>query len=128
MTTEIWYLLINTEKKLLGGPSTAGAEARDIADLKHGIKQAQSSELRDVDAADLTVWQCKYPTLLSTLAKDELQEHLLNIYFSDREQVVELANGTHLADLELGKQEVLLVRVPGAIHPSFYPLVLNCVL
>ena len=43
------------------------------------------------------------------------QEHLLKIDFLNKEQVVKLASGTHLADLQLGKKEILLVQIPGAI-------------
>ena len=48
------------------------------------------------------------------------QEHLLKIDFLNKEQVVKLASGTDLADLQLGKKEILLVQIPGAINISLY--------
>jgi len=49
---------------------------------------------------------------LSTEDKNKLYEYLLEIDFSNREQVVKLNSGAEIADLELGKKEVLLVQVP----------------
>ena len=119
MSTEIWYLLFNDEKELLGAPYKA--EVRDIADLKKAIKEVAFSYLANVQASDLVVWRCKEPTLLSTQPKKVLQQCLSEIDFPDEEQVVELASGADLADLELGSKEVLLVEVPGAIlNSSFF--------
>ena len=125
MTAEIWYLLFNEEKEILGAPDRV--EVRDIAGLKKAVKEAWSTKLQDIDAGDLIIWQCKEP-LLSTQLRKELQQCLFEIEFLDAEQVVELASGVDLADLELGSKEVLLVQVPGAIsNPSLYPLVLNSI-
>ena len=110
MSTEIWYLLFNDEKELLGAPYKA--EVRDIADLKKAIKEVAFSYLANVQASDLVVWRCKEPTLLSTQDDDELQDYLLEIDFHNKKQVVKLASGADLADLELGSKEVLLVQVP----------------
>ena len=119
MSTEIWYLLFNDEKELLGAPYKA--EVRDIADLKKAIKEVAFSYLANVQASDLVVWRCKEPTLLSTQDDDELQDYLLEIDFHNKKQVVKLASGADLADLELGSKEVLLVEVPGAIlNSSFF--------
>ena len=119
MSTEIWYLLFNDEKELLGAPYKA--EVRDIADLKKAIKEVAFSYLANVQASDLVVWRCKEPTLLSTQDDDELQDYLLEIDFHNKKQVVKLASGADLADLELGSKEVLLVQVPGAIlNSSFF--------
>jgi len=113
MSTEIWYLF-NNEKKLLGAPSKA--EVRDIADLKRATEE-QYSEL-NVQALDLVVWRCKEPTLLSTQPRKVLQQCLSEIDFLKKEQVVELVSGAEIADLELGKKEVLLVGVLGAFSCS----------
>jgi len=113
MSTEIWYLF-NNEKKLLGAPSKA--EVRDLANLKRATEE-QYSEL-NVQALDLVVWRCKEPTLLSTQPRKVLQQCLSEIDFLEKEQVIELVSGAEIADLELGKKEVLLVRVPGAFSCS----------
>jgi len=110
MMIETWYLLFNDKKELLSAPSAV--DARHIVDLKKATKEAQPIKLQHIDAADLTVWQCKQPTLLAT-EEDKLQEHLLKINFDNRDQIVELTSGTDLADLKLGEDEVLLVQVPG---------------
>ena len=52
---------------------------------------------------------------MSTEDEDKLHEYLLEIDFSNREQVVKLNSGAEIADLELGQKEVLLVKVLGAI-------------
>ena len=114
MSTEIWYLLFNNEKKLLGAPSKA--EVRDIADLKRATEE-QYSEL-NVLALDLVVWRCKEPMLLSTQPRKVLQQCLSEIDFLEKEQVVELVSSAEIADLELGKKEVLLVGAPGAFSCS----------
>ena len=51
----------------------------------------------------------------STQDDDELQDYLLEIDFHNKKQVVKLASGAEIADLELGKKEVLLVQVLDAI-------------
>ena len=119
MSTEVWYLLFNNEKKLFGAPHLA--QALHISGLKRAIKEVAFSYLANVQAVDLVVWRCKEPTLLSTQDEDKLHEYLLEIDFSNREQVVKLNSGAEIADLELGKKEVLLVEVPGAIlNSSFF--------
>jgi len=73
-------------------------------------------------ARRLVVWRCKEPTFLSTQLTKGLQKELLKIDLLDEEQVVELASEAEIADLELGKKEVLLVQVPGVIsNSSFFP-------
>jgi len=111
MMTETWYLLFNDKNELMGAPLQA--EAKIIGGLMIAIKQARSTKLQDIDVADLTVWQCKQPTLLATEEENKLQEHLLKINFDNRDQIVKLTSGTDLADLKLGKKEILLVQVPG---------------
>ena len=97
MSTEIWYLLFNDEKELLCAPYKA--EVRDIADLKRAIEE-QFSEL-NIKAHHLVVWRCKEPTFLSTEDEDKLHEYLLEINFSNREQVVKLNSGAKVASLGL---------------------------
>jgi len=104
-----WYLLFNKKKELFGAPLPG--EATRIVDLKVAIKETRSTQLRDIDAADLTVWRCKEP-LLSTQPEEVLQRRLSEIDFHNREQVIKLASGARVASLELGKDEVLLVEVP----------------
>ena len=58
--------------------------------------------------------------MLSTQDKDELQEHLLRINFCNKEQVIKLASGVDLTDLELGEKEVLLVQAPSTISNSYF--------
>jgi len=117
MTTKIWYLLFTNEKELLGTPSSA--KAPHIGGLKVAIKEVALSYLEDVRAFDLVVWRCK-KLLLSTQRRRELQEHVLKVDFGNREQVIRLTNGARIADLELGKKEILLVQVPGAISNSSF--------
>jgi len=112
MTAEIWYLLFNDKKALLGSPFLA--EATHIGGLKKAVKEARSTKLQDIDAADLIIWRYKEP-LLSTQDEDELQEHLSRIDFRNKEQVIKLASGVKVASLGLGEDEVLLVQVPDAI-------------
>jgi len=52
--------------------------------------------------------------LSSTQDDDELQDYLLEIDFHNKKQVVKLASGAKIADLELDKKKVLLVQVLGA--------------
>ena len=117
MSTEIWYLLFNDEKELLVTPLVA--QVPHIGGLKIAIEE-RCSHLEYVKALDLVVWRCKEPTFLSTEDEDKLHEYLLEINFSNREQVVKLNSGVEIADLELGKKEVLLVQVPGAISNSSF--------
>ena len=117
MTTEIWYLLFNDEKELLSTPLVA--QVPHIGGLKRATEE-QFSEL-NVKAHHLVVWRCKEPTFLSTEDEDKLHEYLLEINFSNREQVVKLNSGAKVASLGLGEDEVLLVQVPGAIlNSSFF--------
>jgi len=112
MTREIWYLLFNNGKELLG--TAAKVKVNDIYDLKIAIKEEASRYVANVQALDLVVWRCKEP-LLSTQDEDELQENLLKFDFRNRGQVVKLASGVKVASLGLGEDEVLLVQVPGVI-------------
>ena len=52
----IWSLLFDDKQELLGAPSKA--EVRDIDNLEIAIEE-QCSELVNVKAVDLVVWQCK---------------------------------------------------------------------
>ena len=116
MSTEIWYLLFNDEKELLSTPLVA--QVPHIGGLKRAVEE-QFSELT-VKAHHLVVWQCKEPRFLSTQPKKLLQRCLSEIDFLNEEKVVELVSGAEIADLELGKKEVLLVQVPGAISNSSF--------
>jgi len=59
--------------------------------------------------------------LLSTQDDDELQKHVPKIDFGNREQVVKLGSRAKVASLGLGEDEVLIIRVPGAIlNSSFF--------
>jgi len=126
MTTEVWYVLFDDKKKLLFSPSKIKVKVNDIYDLRKAIKEEAFLYLITVQAPHLIAWRCNKP-LLSTQEDDELQEHVSKIDFLNREQVTKLAGGADLEDLQLGKKEILLVQVPGAINinPSFYPLILK---
>jgi len=126
MTTEVWYLLFDDKKKLLFSPSKIKVKVSDIYDLRKAIKEEAFLYLITVQAPHLIAWRCNKP-LLSTQEDDELQEHVSKIDFLNKEQVTKLAGGADLEDLQLGKKEILLVQVPGAINinPSFYPLILK---
>jgi len=123
MTTEVWYVLFDDKKKLLFSPSKIKVKVNDIYDLRKAIKEEAFLYLITVQAPHLIAWRCN-KLLLSTQEDDELQEHVSKIDFLNREQVTKLAGGADLEDLQLGKKEILLVQVPGAINinPSFYPL------
>jgi len=114
MTTEVWYLLFNKKKKLLFSPSKVKVKG-NIYELKKAIKEETLLHLNTVQAPGLIVWRCNEP-LLSTQEDDELQEHLLKIDFLNKEQVVKLASEADLAGLQLGKKEIVLVQIPGAIN------------
>ena len=126
MTTEVWYVLFDDKKKLLFSPSKIKVKVNDIYDLRKAIKEEAFLYLITVQAPHLIAWRCNKP-LLSTQEDDELQEHVSKIDFLNKEQVTKLAGGADLEDLQLGKKEILLVQVPGAINinPSFYPLILK---
>ena len=126
MTTEVWYVLFDDKKKLLFSPSKIKVKVSDIYDLRKAIKEEAFLYLITVQAPHLIAWRCNKP-LLSTQEDDELQEHVSKIDFLNKEQVTKLAGGADLEDLQLGKKEILLVQVPGAINinPSFYPLILK---
>ena len=113
-------MLFNNKKELLGAPLPA--KAPHIGGLKIAVKE-EYSELKNVKAHHLVVWRCNKP-LLSTQDEDELQELLSKIDFDNTAQVVKLASGVDLADLELGSKEVLLVEVPG-LSPLFLVLCLS---
>ena len=97
MSTEIWYLLFNNEKELLS--TSLVAQVPHIGGLKRATEE-QFSEL-NVKAHHLVVWRCKEPTFLSTEDEDKLHEYLLEINFSNREQVVKLNSGAKVASLGL---------------------------
>ena len=122
MTTKIWFLLLDNEKKLLG--TCFSAKAPHIYGLKRAIEK-QYSQLH-VKTHHLVVWRCKKP-LLSTQNRKELREHLSEIDLGNREQVFRLTNGAKTADLELGEDEVLLVQVLGAISKFIFLLLFSSV-
>jgi len=102
MSTEVWCLLFNNEKKLLGAPYKV--EVRDISDLTRAIKEVAFSYLANVQAVDLVVWQCKEPRFLSTQPKKLLQWCLSEIDFLNEEKVVELVSGAELRISSLVKR------------------------
>ena len=115
MTTEVWYLLFDDKRKLLFSPSKIKVKVNDIYDLKKAIKEEAFLYLNTVQAPHLIAWRCN-ELLLSTQEDDELQKHLLKIDFLNKEQVVKLASEADLADLQLGKKEIVLVQIPGVIN------------
>jgi len=54
----IWSLLFDDKQELLGAPSKA--EVRNIDNLEIAIEE-QYSELVNIKAVNLVVWQCKKP-------------------------------------------------------------------
>jgi len=62
----IWSLLFDDKQELLGAPSKA--EVRDIDNLEIAIEE-QCSELVNVKAVNLVVWQCKKLQSCKTLSE-----------------------------------------------------------
>jgi len=111
MMTETWYLLFNNKKELMGAPLPE--EAQHIGGLMIAIKKECSKGLGNVNAHHLVIWRCRQLTLLATDSEETLQKSVSEINFLDKEQVIKLPSIADLADLELGKMEILLVQVPG---------------
>ena len=90
-----------------------------VAIFKKKIKEEKPNDYKNVDTDCLTVWQCKEPKLLVDVNANKLQDILKEIDSSDYEKVVELTEATMVINIELSKNEILLVQMPGkCLHSS----------
>ena len=85
----------------------------NVAVLKKKVKEEMKPKLDDFAANSFTVWQCKEPKLLANVNANQLQDTLEMVDSSDREKVVELSEATTVISIELSKNEILLVWLPG---------------
>lgn len=118
MATEIWCLLIDINNMPIGSPfDVATGNIKFISHLMEKVKEKRPKALENVDAADLTLWQCKaidWPNV----ARSQLGQIISDIDFSDEAQAILLDEAEEVKDLELVKKEKLLVRTPGMFPHS----------
>ena len=108
---QVWCLAIKHDMTIDRDPLKVDYDdIDDVAALKEKVKGKKGISL---PADELAVWQCKEPKLLADANVDELEDILHKVDFSDRRKAVRLASAKMVASLELSKNEVLLVQMPG---------------
>ena len=111
---KLWCLAIKHDMTIDGNPFQVEYDDNDnVAALKEKVKGKKPNDCKNVDADHLTVWQCKEPKLLADVNANQLQDTLEMVDSSDREKVVELSEATTVISIELSKNEILLVWLPG---------------
>jgi len=111
---QVWCLAIKHDMTLEGRPFKVEYDDNDnVAVLKKKVKEEMKPKLDDFAANSFTVWQCKEPKLLADVNVNQLQDTLEKVDSSDREKVVELSEATTVISIELSKNEILLVWLPG---------------
>ena len=107
---KLWYLTIKYDMTLDGDPLKVDYDDNDdVTALKDKVKGKKPNDCKNVDADHLTVWQCKEPKLLTDIKAKKLE----NIDLSDRREAVQLASIKMVGSLELSKNEIILVQMPG---------------
>ena len=91
-----------------------------VATLKEKFKAKMEPKLNDFAANSFTVSQCKEPKLLADVNANKLQDTLKEVDSSDHEKVVELTEATMVINIELSKNEILLIQMPGKCPHSSY--------
>ena len=117
---QVWCLTIKDDMTPEGKLFQVEYNNNDsIAMLKKKIKKEKPNDDMNVDTDCLTVWQCKEPKLFVDVNANKLQDILKEIDSSDYEKVVELTETTMVINIELSKNEILLVQMPGkCLHSS----------
>ena len=107
---QVWYLTIKHNMTLNGELFLVDYDDNDsVATLKEKIKAKKSNDYKNVDADRLTVWRCKEPKLLADINAKKLE----NVDLSDCREAVQLASMETVGSLELSKNEIILVQIPG---------------
>ena len=107
---QVWCLTIKHNMTLNGELFLVDYDDNDsVATLKEKIKAKKSNDYKNVDADRLTVWWCKEPKLLADINAKKLE----NVDLSDRREAVQLASMEMVGSLELSKNEIILVQIPG---------------
>ncbi|KZT00302.1 uncharacterized protein LAESUDRAFT_718226 [Laetiporus sulphureus 93-53] len=110
----IWCLLIDHEKKLIGTPFEVTVSSVDTVDrLRKKVKEDRSVGTAGVDSASLIVWRCIDPTTtLDDEDHETLEGQVSEAFFNQK--VKRLGVRRTIADLKLSKDETLLVQMPSA--------------
>ena len=118
---QVWCLAIKHDMTLEGRPFQVEYDDNDsVATLKEKFKAKMEPKLNDFAANSFTVLQCKEPKLLADVNANKLQDTLKEVDSSDHEKVVELTKAMMVINIELSKNEILLVQMPGKCPHSSY--------
>lgn len=139
-TMEVWYLLIDHEKKPLGQSDIVHIPpGAFVGDLKRKIKEDGADIAhhfnREVAAAELVVWRCRNRNAGKGSAR-VLKNDIKDFIFSEESVDVEKVDPMDtVEDLDLAPKEMLIVQLPRASHitsfahaPSSLPQAVGCAL
>jgi hypothetical protein len=120
-TTNVWFLIIDHECSLLGGPDEVIVpNTLSVAGLRTKIQEKAPHDLAHLDALRLTVFECTDSSII--LEDDDDDEDILpnevKKVFSCN-AVEQLGSTRTIASLQL-RNKTLIVQVPGALHVHFH--------
>ncbi|KAH9041653.1 hypothetical protein EDB85DRAFT_1371798 [Lactarius pseudohatsudake] len=112
---EIWLLLIDHNFQPIGNVFLVDCTGDDsVYDLTEKVKEERPRALSrtNTDPADLTVWRCMDPITSFNLKDHEVLACQISGVFS-RNSVKRLGNRRAIAELNISKNEILFVTLPG---------------
>ena len=124
--TKLWFRLIDHEYKPIGTVLKVTVPLTlEMADLKERIKEKNPNQLANVDAGQLSIFQCTDSSVDLFCDEDDadddgmLQSRLEKV-FSDK-NVRRLGVRRTVASLKhIPEQDILIVRVPCALRTTFF--------
>ncbi|KAH9168846.1 hypothetical protein EDB89DRAFT_1559686 [Lactarius sanguifluus] len=125
---EIWLLLIDHNLQVIGDtfPVDSTGEST-IHALKERVKEERLGASRtDIIPADLTVWRCIDPTSFNFRNRKVLAGQISDVFSNER--VESLGGMEAIAELNISKNEILFVKLPGQPGTSCAPTAVHCVL
>ncbi|KAH9047371.1 hypothetical protein EDB84DRAFT_483214 [Lactarius hengduanensis] len=124
---DIWFLLIDHHFQAIGGPFLVDSTSDStIEDLKERVVEERPGALSrtDTNPADLTVWRCMDPT--TSFNDEDLERQTSEVLFSNSVKI--LSGRQAIAELNISKNEILFVKLPGRPGTSRISTAVRCVL
>lgn len=119
-TTKIWCVLVDHTNKLKIAPFRVSIPISDpdflVDDLKNEICGYRLNH--NLSEVDISVWRCEDRNFGTDAEDTELKEKLAAIDFNDGTVVKQLSARIVVEDLKIGKNEYLIVRIPGTLPLS----------
>jgi hypothetical protein len=115
--TEVWCLLIDHAKKFNAAPFPVTVSPKDtVHNLKTYVKNRKKPDVDSYQDEELVVW--KGDGLSANKKRKQLKDIIDAMDLSDEDEALPVGLEVLQLGLDLSNKEILLVRMPGAFHPT----------